>query len=133
MTKSLFFLSLSVLAFIACVGIVFLVVHRLSVGEPEWNPEIKDDVVVEGIWDDQHHTLQLESNHGFTYQDNGVVTTGTWKREDWNLYLTPQGNIPKNWPPNSRFIRYQNRLRVLIHDPGDPDGWDGWDIGLQKE
>ena len=130
-TKSLIFRWVSVLSLFGYVVLVACGADRIF-SEPEWNPEIKGDTEVVGVWADPHHQLQLTSDHHFTYQDHDTVTSGVWKRDDWNLYLKTDTSVPDDSSTLFRFIQYKGHLRVLTHDMGDPDGWDG-DIGLPKK
>jgi len=121
---------------ISCLGLVaytFVAVHiaELLFNQPDWNPDIKDDQEVVGEWGDSHDTLQLSPDHHYSFTHDGILTKGTWNRDDWNLYLKADANMPNNSATTFRFIDYNGRLRVLTHELGDPDGWDG-DTGLPK-
>jgi hypothetical protein len=133
-TKSVLFRSLSVVSLVvySVITVLLALVYTVVTGEPEWNPDIKTDQEVFGIWADQNHKLQLNSSHYYTYQNNGTTTSGVWDRDDWNLYLKPNANVPDDSSTTFRFIEYKGHLRVLTHEMGDPDSWDG-DVGLPKE
>jgi hypothetical protein len=130
-TKSIPFRWISCLGLIAYTLVALSIADRF-ISEPEWNPDIKADHEVVGVWGDWHHTLQLKSDHHYTYEHDGTVTKGVWNRDDWNLYLKTDASVPNGSAITFRFIEYKGRLRVLTHELGDPDGWDG-DTGLSKK
>jgi hypothetical protein len=119
-------------SYLAYIGLIIVVAVINVTGEPEWNPEIKNDREVVGIWTDPHHKLELTADHHFTYLDHEVTTTGVWARDDWNLYLKNDASVSNDSARLFRFIEYQGHYRVLTNPPGDPDGWDG-DYGLSRK
>jgi len=121
-----------VLSYLAYVVLIIIGVVINVTGEPEWNPVIKNDAEVAGVWTDSQHKLKLTADHHFTYRDHDVVTSGTWSRDDWNLYLKSGAPDSHGAPTNLRFIEYKGHYRVLTKLLLDTDEWDG-DYGLNKD
>jgi hypothetical protein len=92
----------------------------------EWNPTIGSDSEIVGTYADRRETITLAPDKSFTYCAGSQISTGTWGRDDWNLYLTNS-----NHSSTLRFIQFRGRYRLLTHPPEDPDQWNG-DLGLQK-
>ncbi len=112
-------------------GFIAVIITINALGEPEWNPEIKGDSEIEGVWSKGGVTLELSPEHHFTYRSSNAVVVGEWSRDDWNLNLKPATDLPSGASPKTRFIQFWGKYRVLTKELGDPDGWDG-DYGLTK-
>ena len=116
------------LLIVGTFGIMAVLVSRCAVGDGlEWNPTIKSDAEVFGIWEDRAKTVVLRPDHTFDYRDNARLTSGTWTRDDWNLFMYNKGHEARMM----EFVEYRGRLRLMPDPPGDPDAWDG-DVGLEK-
>jgi hypothetical protein len=90
----------------------------------EWNPSITSDAPVIGTWSDGRETITLRRDHTLDYRSDTEGFTGTWSRDDWNLYITaPEVKT------TMRFIRFRDELRLMSRPPVDGDDWDG-DTGL---
>ena len=115
------------LLLVGAFGIMALVVSRCAVGaELEWNPAIRGDAEVFGPWENRTEMVALRPDHTFDYRIGSQTTTGTWTRDDWNLYLH-KGHATGTM----KFVKYRRHLRLMTHALGDPDAWDG-DLGLER-
>lgn len=92
----------------------------------EWNPSIRSDAEVLGIWTDRSETLCLESDQTFTYRSPTQTASGTWTRGDWNLYLKCSPQLP-----TMRFVQLGGSYRLMTRPPEDPDEWDWRNPGLR--
>ena len=73
-------------------GLVFIVIavavaNIWMCSALEWNPIIRSDAEVAGTWRDRDQRLALSGDKTFTYRTPSQTTSGTWTRDDWNLYL----------------------------------------------
>ena len=111
----------------ALCALVVIVVMANSAFESalEWNPTMSDTDVV-GRWVDRAQTLTLGADKTFTYRTPEQTSSGTWRRDDWNLYLDGESNSG-----TMRFVEFRGHLRLLTRPPNDPDTWDG-DLGLKR-
>ena len=112
----------------AMVAIVLAVIAGEIVFEVaiEWNPTIGSDTEVLGTWADRAQIVTLQSDKTFTFRTSAQTTTGTWTRDDWNLYL--HGD---SYSGTMRFVQFRGHYRLMTKPPEDPDMWDG-DLGLQR-
>lgn len=113
-------------------GIVALVCTLVAAefvfeGNLEWNPQINNDTEIIGTWADHGEMLILATNSTFNYDNSAHIVSGTWTRDDWNLYL--HGT---NFSATMRFVQFRGQYRLMTHPPGDPDLWDG-DPGLSRK
>jgi len=98
-----------------------------------WNPAIRDDSEVVGVWtkdrsfwSDLSETITLNADHSFDYHSDNEHFTGKWTRIDWNLRIIAEGVDSE-----MRFISFSGKVRLLFQPPEDPDLWDG-DLGLER-
>jgi hypothetical protein len=90
------------------------------------NPWINDDAEIAGTWTDNLVMLTLGTNHTFNYQDSERTFSGTWTRDDFNLYL--KGSVSGG---TLRFVQFQGEYRLMTHRlEGMPKMWD--DLGLRR-
>jgi hypothetical protein len=113
------------------VGIILLVSALVAVeiafdSSLEWNPTIHSDTEIVGTWTDHRETLTLVPNNTFDYRTATRTVSGSWTRNDWNLYLHNT-----DFSATMRFIQFRGRYRLMAHPPSDPDMWDG-DLGLSR-
>ena len=103
---------------------------ELSLPEVEWNPLIHDDSSIIGMYANADESLVLKLDKGFIYHTASRQMEGTWRHDDWNLYLT-SANEPASVYMKMRFIQSEKSYYILTKEPKDLDGWDG-DLGLKK-
>ena len=116
------------LLIVGTFGIMAVLVSRCAVDiELEWNPAIRSDAEVFGTWGDRAKTVVLRPDHTLDYWDNARLTSGTWTRNDWNLFIYDEGHKVRTM----EFVKYRGHLRLMPDPPGDPDAWNG-DVGLEK-
>ena len=117
----------------AGAGIVALVCALVAVevafeNDLEWNPQILADAEICGAWAGPKATLTLATNRTFNYQSSARTVSGTWTRDDWNLYLRAT-----NYTTTMRFMQYRGQFHLLTDPPtGDPDLWNGG-LGLTQK
>ena len=113
---------------VAIVGsVVAVIVGEIAFDAAiEWNPTIGSDTEVIGTYADGAQTVTLQSDKTFTHRTPSQTTSGTWTRDDWNLYL--RGD---SYSGTMRFIQVRGHYRLMTQPLGDPDTWDG-DLGLQR-
>jgi hypothetical protein len=94
----------------------------------EENPRIVSNSSVIGKWEGVGKTVHLKEDFTFERRSMDWITSGTWKRNDFNLYLQPSGG----WgPTRMRFIAFDGELRLQTKTWGDADTWDG-DLGIRR-
>lgn len=77
----------------------------------EFNPVIREGV--SGKWSGNNERLILAGDGTFTYQTaDGHIESGTWKRDDWNLYLEGDG-----YSAGMRFVKLNGQYLILTHPP----------------
>ena len=87
----------------------------------DMNPAVGPDDFA-GVWWNSEDTLRLNGDHTYKLTREGSKYEGTWKSDDWNLYLTPDLHEMEFFP---RMVRVNGELRIITHAvKGDPDGWD---------
>ncbi|MDB6007703.1 MAG: hypothetical protein JWR15_4690 [Prosthecobacter sp.] len=125
---------LQVMGAILSLGVVGLITADATLNSlMEWNPLVRDDKKVVGIWlrersmwMDFSESITLHADHHFEYHSDAEGFSGRWERNDWNLHLTAEGI---DWM--MRFIEYSGELRLLSRPPDDPDLWNG-NLGLER-
>jgi hypothetical protein len=96
-------------------------------GNLELNPWINNDADVVGTWAERRVMLRLATNHTFNYNSPARTVSGTWTRNDWNLYLNGS-----NFGATMRFVQFRGRYRLMTHSlEDDPVMWD--DLGLLRK
>lgn len=110
--------------------VVALVVRDVVVdSQTDWNPLFAPDSEIAGTWSDSREKMILHPDHTFTYHSGKDRFSGTWSRQDWNLYLHLKSRAEHR---EMRVIRYFGKLRLMTHPPEDPDSWDG-NVGLKLQ
>lgn len=75
-----------------------------------------------GVWWNSEDTLRLNGDHTYKLTRQGTKYEGTWKSDDWNLYLTPDLHEVEFFP---RMVRVNGELNIITHAvKSDPGGWD---------
>lgn len=93
--------------------ITFISLAIISPGVDEWNPTIKHDSDIIGSWRGDQQKIRLHRDFSFGAQLEGKSLTGTWSRDDWNLYLTDNSGSLHTM----RFIEDSNELLLLPYPP----------------
>ena len=75
----------------------------------ELNPNIVNDADIVGTWTNRVEVVTLTPDHTFRYRVPDHTFSGTWTRDDWNLYLhsATDGN------QTMRFIQFRGNYRLL--------------------
>ena len=128
------FLTLLVILFAAFVILPFslLMYSRTRVDSPpiaeiwsatDLNPLIRSDAEIIGNWSGKNESLMLSANKSFKYKTPAQVVSGTWAREDFNLYLKDNSGSCCN---NMRLITFHNQYFILTDPPnfGEVEGHD---------
>jgi hypothetical protein len=110
---------------LSALVVIFVIWQSVIDANLEWNPSISDDSQVVGTWTGRGQGITLSPDHTFIRQIDSQTGRGTWRRDDWNLYLEG-ASLPM------RFVQFRGQYRLLINPPGDPDNWDG-DLGLRLQ
>jgi len=93
----------------------------------EMNPWINNDAEVVGMWVDHSITLTLATNHTFNYISPARTVSGTWTRDDYNLYLNGS-----NFAAAMRFVQFRDRYRLMAHPlERPPNMWN--DLGFTRK
>ncbi|TLU67239.1 hypothetical protein FE810_02855 [Thalassotalea litorea] len=108
-----------VIAFLIPISIV--IIRELSEPDIEWNPILRSDEAIIGLWVDTGETLDLKPDGTFDFYIDSKKYSGTWKRNDWNLSLTSSGSFPYFY---LRVIEHSGSYH-LVKDTynKDPDAW----------
>ena len=82
-----------------------------------WNPLITSDERTWGLWERDDDTVELKADSTFTATLSGVSKNGTWKRDDFNLHLSPSTGSERYM----RFVEHEGELLLLLDPPkGEP-------------
>ena len=112
---------------LVAVGVIAIFIADVSFEAAlEWNPVIRSDGEIIGSWTDKRQTIILAADKTFTRRTESQTINGTWKRDDWNLYLQSADHSD-----TMRFIKFRGGYRLMTRPPEDPDIWDG-DLGLSR-
>jgi len=101
------------LGLISAPWIILLLIALLSPGIDEWNPAIKSDTDVHGVWQGDGYSIQLNSDYTFVATFPNVGGNGTWRRDDWNLSLSETDSLFANL----RFVEDSGELLLLPKPP----------------
>ncbi len=82
----------------------------------EWNPRISSDAEVVGVWIGEGFYVELNKDSTHIIKRNEETSQGTWRRDDWNLYLTSSDKQAKYM----RFVTgSDDQLLLLAELPPD--------------
>jgi len=76
------------------IGIItapWLLIGLLAINPPgidEWNPTLDSDSSVWGTWEGDGYLIELKPDSSFSVKFGNKSVNGTWRRMDWNVYLT---------------------------------------------
>ena len=100
---------------VAAPWVLLLLLAVLSPGIDEWNRDLKDPSEAWGIWEGEGYQIELNSDSSFTSRRGGQTSNGTYRVEDWNVFLTE--NNGKNG--YMRFVEDSGELLLLPEPPRD--------------
>ena len=92
-----------------------LLLALLSPEIDEWNRDLKAPSEAWGTWQGDGYLIELKSDLSFTSKRDGQSLTGTYRIEDWNVFLTE--NNGKNG--YMRFVEDSGELLLLPDPPRD--------------
>lgn len=102
-----------------------LVVRRGFLPEVEWNPMFTPTKDFLGTYSDGHREIVFHPDQTYTARNIPHLSkTGTWRKDDWNLYLNSGSHT-------MRHIIVEGRSHVLVEEIDDLDAWDG-EVGLPR-
>ena len=104
----------------------FLILVGISNAIPdntEWNPLVRNDSEILGVWIKENSQLILKSDYSYTCTgDNCAIVReiGRWERvSDFNITLHPSSQYGINW----RLAKKEGKLQLVSGASGDPDMW----------
>ena len=100
------------IGFIATPWILLLLLALLSPEIDEWNRDLKTPSEAWGTWQGDGYLIELKSDLSFTSKRDGQSLTGTYRIEDWNVFLT-ENNGKECY---MRFVENSGEL-LLLPDP----------------
>ncbi len=90
---------------IAAPWVLFGLLKMISPGIDEWNPTVEYESEAWGVWEGDGYEVELKSDSTFTAVLKSESISGTWKRDDWNIFLTT--------------TRGEERYMRLVEDGGE--------------
>jgi len=93
----------------------------LSPGIDEWNPVLESDSAAWGTWKGEGYLIELKPDSTYTADLNGESKSGTWRRMDFNVYLS-DGGVEEHY---MRFVEDSGDLLLLPDPPRDESPYPG--------
>lgn len=103
------------LGIIAAPWLLLLMLAVLSPGIDEWNRDLESPSEAWGIWEGDGYRIELSSDQSFSSKRDGELLTGTYRIEDWNVFLT-DGSGKEGY---MRFVEDSGELLLLPDPPRD--------------
>ena len=98
---------------IAAPWIMLLLLAVLSPGIDEWNRDLKSPSEAWGTWEGDGYHIELNSDQSFSSTHDGQSLTGTYRIEDWNVFLTDSNGKDGYM----RFVEDSGELLLLPNPP----------------
>jgi hypothetical protein len=103
---------------VAAPWMLLMLLMMLSPHEiDEWNPAIGSDTDVIGKWTTDGYLIAIRPDSSFEATIQGISLKGSWRRMDWNLYLTDSNGAERYM----RFVHDSGDLILLPNPPVDDD------------
>ena len=93
----------------------------LSPGIDEWNPTLESDSAAWGTWEGDGFSIVLKPDSTYTANLKGESRSGTWRRLDFNIYLSDMGVEDRYM----RFVEDSGDLLLLPDPPRDESPYPG--------
>ena len=100
---------------IAAPWILLLLLAILSPGIDEWNRDLKTPSEAWGTWEGDGYQIELNPDRSFTSKRGGESLSGTYRVEDWNVFLTEDSGTESYM----RFVEDSGELLLLSDSPRD--------------
>ena len=91
------------------LSLLYLVSPRID----DWNPSLSSDSAAWGTWEGDGYVVELKSDSTYTAQLKDESISGTWKRMDFNVYLSTSDN-------QERYMRFVEDSGILLLLPDPP-------------